>query len=218
MALSMPLLETSQTKLVFALRLRDGVTLDDALAGDVSVAAGPRPGYRKPGVGTFLFFALPNGPTTFAVRSAAATPFYRPTDIALTIPSGSPLWPAYPDNDLADPSLPLSSPAQPPSFRAQFLACALAPDIAYPFDPGATLVRGVVTQSNAAVAGAKVFDVAGVALPFVTGPAGEFVLLFTPPPASDTAATIRMQRQGQADVDTATTVRRGATTAVQINV
>jgi hypothetical protein len=218
MTIAMPILETVTTKLVFALRLRDRLTLDDALAGDVAVTAGPRTGLRKPGTGTFVFLDLPAGPVVCSVRSADDTPFYRPVDIPVVIPSGSALWPAYPDNGLADPTLPLSSPAQPAAFRTQFLACALLPDVAYPFDPAATLARGVVSHASAGVAGANVLDVAGNALPFVTGPGGEFVLVFTNPPAATAAVTIRTQRQGQAAVDTAVTIRRATTTAVAINV
>jgi hypothetical protein len=218
MSVAMPILERDQTKLIFALRLRDGVTFEDSLAGDVGVLAGSRSGLKKSGTGTFVFFDLPNGPTTFKVRSAADMPCYCPADIAVTLPSGSALWPAYPDNGLADPLLPLSSPAQPTAFRTQFLACALAPDIAYPFDPSATLLRGVVMQGANPVSGAKIFDVAGNALPFVTGDGGEFVLFFANVPSTSFAATIRTQRQGQADVDTAVTIQRAATSSVQINV
>jgi hypothetical protein len=218
MTVAMPILESDQTKLIFALRLRDGVTFEDSLAGDVSVAAGPRSGLQKSGTGTFVFFDLPNGATTFNVRSTADAPYYCPADISVTLPSGSALWPAYPDNGLADPSLPLSSPSQPAAFRTQFLACALAPDIAYPFDPSATLLRGVVMQGATPVAGAKVFDVAGNALPFVTGEGGEFVLLFAIVPSASFAATVRTQRQGQPNVDTAVTIQRATTSSVQINV
>jgi hypothetical protein len=218
MTVAMPILETMTTKLVFALRLRDRLTLEDALAGDVAVTAGPRAGMRKPGTGTFIFLDLPAGPVVCSMRSADDTPFYRPADIPIVIPSGSALWPAYPDNGLADPALPLSSPAQPAAFRAQFLACALLPDVAYPFDPAASLARGVVSHAGAGVANASVFDVAGDALPFVTGPTGEFVLVFTNPPPTTAVVTIRTQRQGQRDVDTAVTIRRGATAAVAINV
>jgi hypothetical protein len=218
MTLSMPILETVNTKLVFALMLRDRLMLDAALAGDVVVTAATRTGLRKGGAGDFVFIDLESGPTVFKIRSAAATPCYRPVDLALVLPVGGALWPAYPDINLADRTLPLASPAQPPGYRAQFLACALSPDIAYPFAPEATLIRGVVEHAGAGVADATVFDVAGDALPFVTGPTGEFVLAYLHPPLLVAQATVRVQRQGEADVDVAVEVRRGRTATVSINV
>jgi hypothetical protein len=210
--------EQNDTKLIFALRLRDRLTLLDALAGDVSVTAGAATGWRKGGSGTFLFFSLPNGPTTFAVRSGPDTPFYLPTDINVTLPAGTALWPAFPDITLANPTLPLSDPGQPAAYRTQFLQCALQPAIAYPFDNGATLLRGMVLQAGVAVSGASVFDVPGNALPYTTGADGQFVLVWTNPPAAPVATTIRTQRAGHPDVDTTVTIQRGVTTAVTINV
>ena len=210
-------LEQYATKLVFALRLRDRLTLLDALTGDVAVSAGAQTGWRKDSSGTFLFFDLPNGPVTFAVRSSVDTPYYRPTDIAVTLPVGSPLWPAFPDITLADPTLMLSDPGQPGPYRTQFLQCALLPAIAYPFDAGATLLRGMVMQAGAAVPAATVFDVPGNALAFTTGDDGQFALVWTNPPATPTATTIRTQRSGHPDVDTVVTIRRGVTASVVIN-
>lgn len=211
-------LERRVTNLVFALRLRDGLTLQDQLLGDVSVTAGPRAGWRKDASGTFLFLDLPNGPFTFQVRSATDTPFYQPVDIDLAIPFGSALWPAFPDTGLADTSLPLSDPGQPAAYRAQFLQSALRPATAYPFDPEATLVRGAVMTGANPVAGATVFDVAGDALSYVTGADGQFVLVYANPPLSSATVTVRVQRGGHPDVDTLVTVRRGATASTQINV
>jgi hypothetical protein len=218
MTVALPILETSSTALSFALILRDRLTSADALQGDVTVSAGARQGLQKSGSGTFVFFNLPAGAVTFRVTSAAATPFYRPLVLPLVLPVGSPQWPAYPDIALADPTLPLASPAQPAAYRTQFLACALTPDIAYPFDPGATLVRGIVQSGGAGAAGATVFDVAGAAAPFVTDASGEFVLAWLQSPAVSVAATIRVQRQGHPDIDTNILVSRAATIALVINV
>jgi hypothetical protein len=211
-------LEQTLTKLVFALNLRDGLSLREELLGKVQVAAGGRAGWRKATSGTFLFMALPNGPATFQVRSDPDTLYYRPVDISLAIPFGSPQWPAYPDLGLADPSLALSDAGQPAAYRAQFLQSALRPSIAYPFDPSATLVRGAVTSGGVAVPDATVFDVAGDALAYVTGADGQFVLVYTAPPPVSASVTVRTQRSGHADVDTLVTVRRAATASIQVNV
>ena len=175
-----------------------------------------RRGARKGDSGTFIFLDLAPGALTFQVRSDPDTPYYQPVAIGLTIPFGSALWPAYPDVGLADAAHALSDPGQPSAYRAQFLQTALRPSIAYPFDPAATLVRGVVLQGASPVAGATVLDVAGDAIAFVTGEDGQFVLAYTAPPASSASLTIRTQGSGFADVDTVVTVRRGATSSIQI--
>ena len=119
-------LEASVTKLSFALLLRDNLTFADALAGDVEVTAGSRTGQRKGTTGAFLFSSLGNGPISLSVRSAPNTPYYLPTDIPVTIPMPSVLWPAFPDITLANPSLDLWDPKQPPAYRTQFLQACLA--------------------------------------------------------------------------------------------
>jgi len=218
MSFSIGQLETSEAKLVFALLLRDRLTLTDSLIGDVSVTSGPWTGWRKEASGTFLFLSLPNGTFDLTVRSSRDTPYYLPTDITVSIPPASTLWPAFPDISLADPTLLLSDPAQPATYRAQFLRACLSPSIAYPFDAGATLVRGIVSQGGTPVGNVTVSDVAGNALPYVTGADGQFVLVFQQPPALPTSVTIRAHRSGNPDVDTNVTIRRATTVAVPIAV
>ena len=70
MSFSIGQLETSEAKLVFALLLRDRLTLTDSLIGDVSVTSGPWTGWRKEASGTFLFLSLPNGTFDLTVRSS----------------------------------------------------------------------------------------------------------------------------------------------------
>ena len=213
-------LEASVTKLSFALLLRDNLTFADALAGEVGVTAGARTGQRKGTTGAFLFFSLENGPISLSVRSKPNTPYYLPTDIPVTIPMPSVGWPAFPDITLADPSLDLWDPRQPPAYRTQFLQACLAPSIAYPFDSGATLVRGAVTDSatKKALADVTVSDSTGATLPYVTSADGQFVLVFQQPPALPTPVTIRAQLPGQPDVDAQVILRRAATVTLQISV
>jgi hypothetical protein len=210
--------ETSETQLAFALMLRDGLTLADALAGEVTVMAGAQKGQQKSVTGTFLFFQLPKGALQLAVRSNPDTPYYLPVDLTVTIPPPSPLWPAFPDISLADKTLPLSDPKQPSAYRAQFLQTCLSPTTAYPFDAGATLVRGTVLHADAPLAGVKLFVPAdNTVLPYATAADGQFVLLFPQPVAQPTAVTIRAQRAGNTDVDTQVTVARAATVTARIN-
>ncbi|MGB8843089.1 MAG: hypothetical protein WCC64_18695 [Aliidongia sp.] len=211
-------LEASVTDLSFALLLRDRLTFADALAGNVGVTEGSRIGQRKGTTGTFLFFDLNKGPISLSVRCAPDTPYYLPADIPVTVPMPSALWPAFPDITLADPSLALWDPKQPAAYRTQFLQACLAPSIDYPFDPGATLVRGTVTDSASkkTLAGVTVSDSSGNTLPYVTDTDGQFVLVFQQPAALPTSVTIRAQRQGHPDVDTQVTVRRAATVTLQI--
>jgi hypothetical protein len=211
-------LEQNDTRLKFALLLRDRLNFSTQLLGDVTVAAGPRAGWRKDTSGTFLFFDLPAGSVDFAVRSAADTPFYLPTDVTVMLPPASLTWPAFPDIALADPSLMLWDPAQPPAYRTQFLQACLTPAVAYPFDPTATLLRGMVLHAGAPLAGVTMSDVAGNAPSSFTGADGQFVLAFQSPPTSPVNVTVRAHRAGSPDVDTSVMIRRGTTTAVQINV
>jgi hypothetical protein len=218
--MSFPLgaLEQNETRLIFALLLRDRITFSTHLLGDVSVTAGGRIGQRKNSSGTFLFFDLPNGPVDFSIRSGRDTPYYLPADVTVTLPPSSALWPAFPDIALADPALMLSDPAQPAPFRTQFLQACLSPSPAYPFEPTATLLRGVVLHASAPVAGAIVSDLAGNAPAALTGADGQFALAFPAPATSPVNVTVRAHSAGNPDVDTAVSIRRAATTAVQINV
>lgn len=218
MTFSVGALETSETQLQFALLLRDRLTLADALMGDVSVVASGLSGSRKARSGTFVFSSLPKGAVDLVVSSSPTTPYYLPTDIKVTIPPASPLWPAFPDITLADKTLPLWDPGQPQAYRTQFLQACLSPSVAYPFDAGMTMVRGTVLHANVPVSNVTVSDSGSTALvPYVTGADGQFVLLFSNPPALPTAVTIRAQRPGNPDVDTPVTLLRAATVTLQIN-
>jgi hypothetical protein len=212
-------LESSVTTLSFAVLLRDRLTFADSLAGEVTVTAGSATGLRKGSSGIFVFFSFPTGAIPLSVRSSADTPYYLPATIAVTLPMPSPLWPAFPDSTIADPSLDLWDPNQPAAYRTQFLQACLAPSIAYPFDSGATLVRGFVTDSatKAALADVTVSSSAAT-LPYVTGADGQFVLVFQQPPALPTPVTILAQRQGHADVSQQVALRRAATVTLQINI
>jgi hypothetical protein len=153
-----------------------------------------------------------------AVRSGVDTPYYLPTDITVTLPPASPLWPAFPDISIANSSLPLWDPGQPAPYRTQFLQSCLSPTTAYPFDSAATLVRGTVLHAGAPAPAATVSDVGGLALPYVTAADGQFVLLFQKAPGPPTNVTIRAQRGGNPDVHVNVMVHRAATASVVINV
>lgn len=213
-------LEFSVTTLSFALLLRDRLTFADALAGDVTVTAGSATGLRKGSSGVFVFFSLGKGPISLSVRSSADTPYYLPTTIAVTLPMTSPLWPAFPDSEIADPSLDLWDLKQPAAYRTQFLQACLAPSVAYPFDSGATLVRGYVTDSatKAALADVTVSSSAAT-LSYVTGADGQFVLVVQQPPALPTPpVTILAQRQGHPDVSQQVALQRAATVTLEIKI
>jgi hypothetical protein len=209
-------LEAFETKLVFALLLRDRLRLQDTLEGGVTVTAGLQAGFQKDSSGTFLFFNLSKGSVGFKVRSNPDTPYYLPIDLTVTIPLPSPLWPAFPDLSLADKTLPLWDPNQPAAFRAQFLESCLSPSCAYPFDSGATLVRGTVLKAGAPLAGVTVSDTAGATWPYVTGADGQFVLIFQEPAALPTPVTIRAELAGNPTVDTPVTVLRAVTGTLTI--
>jgi hypothetical protein len=81
MSLATGPLEQSVTQLSFALLLRDGLTFENALAGDVTVTASASSGLRKDSSGVFVFFGLAAGAYVFAVSSAADTPYYHSLNI-----------------------------------------------------------------------------------------------------------------------------------------
>jgi hypothetical protein len=217
MSFSTFLPELSETQLGFALLLRDRLTFENTLAGTVTVTTVGLAGTRKSTSGTFVFFNPPKGKLDFAVRSDPATPYYIPVDLTLTIPPPSPTLPAFPDISLADRNLMLWDPGQPAAWRTQFLQACLSPTVAYPFDSGATLVRGTVLQGGQPLAGVTVFDTAGTALPYATAADGQFVLLLPEPPALPSPVTIRARRAGNPDVDAQVTVTRAATVTLRIN-
>ena len=117
---------------------------------------------------------------------------------------------------MANSALPLWDPNQPAAYRTQFLQCCLLPAIAYPFDPIATLVRGTVLHGDARVPEVRVSDLNGLALPYVTGADGQFVLVFQNAPTPPNV-TLRAQRAGSPDVNVNVTVQRAATVSVVIN-
>jgi hypothetical protein len=212
-------LESSVTTLSFALLLRDRLTFADSLAGEVTVTASSTTGLRQGSSGVFVFFSLAKGAIPLSVHSSADTPYYLPTTIAVTLPMPSPLWPAFPDSTIADLSLDLWDPKQPAAYRMQFLQACLAPSIAYPFDSGTTLVRGVVADSTTKAALADVtLSSSAATLPYVTGADGQFVLVFQQPPALPTPVTILAQRPGHPDVSQQVAIRRAATVTLQISI
>jgi hypothetical protein len=212
-------LEISQTRLSFALLLRDRLTLADALEGDVGVTSNGRPGIRKAASGTFVFFGLPGGPAKITVRSSPDTPYYLPLDLNVTIPQPPSSWPAFPDISVANPNLMLSDPAQPPAYRTQFLQSCLAPAVTYPFDAAATLVRGTVLHGDAPVPGVTMLDPAdSTVLPYVTAVDGQFVLIFQTPEALPTNVTIQAQQPGRPNVNTSVILMRASTATVRIQV
>ena len=134
---------------------------------------------RRENEATFLFYDLPPGNSTFEVRS----PYYTSRDVVLSLPRPDPTWPAFPDVNLADETLPLNSPAQPPAYRNQRDLATLQPSVRYPFPPGTTLVRGVVRAGGASLPGATVRR-QGAASGVTSEANGEYVLSL-----SDVAAT-----------------------------
>ena len=147
------------------LLLFDGITGTGALAGDVVVTIGDiAPLFRNPPA-TFVFGSLPEGNYVVNVRSEADEPYYLPVNIPITLPfprpadelwAQPPVWPAYPDIVLADPSKALQDPVQTPAYLGQRALATLSPATSYPFPAGATLVRGLVTASGKALNGALV--------------------------------------------------------------
>lgn len=189
-------LETRELRLSLAVSLYDGFTGGQRLQGNlvVSLAAtkprSPRYGsVQKRPQATFLFFGLASGEYILQVRtntgrSGRVLPYYLPTDISITVadpptlpPGQTPIWPVFPDVNLADQRKPLDDPTQPAAYAVQRRAATLQPAVGYPFPPGATLVRGHVFANNQPVIGARVQRV-GDELQYSTDDHGEFVLYF----------------------------------------
>ena len=189
-------LETRELRLSLAVLLYDGFTGAQRLEGDivVSLAANkPRSplcdSFQKKPQATFLFFGLSPGSYILEVRtntgrSGQVLPYYLPTDISIAVadppnlqPGQTPIWPVFPDVNLADQGKPLDDPTQPAAYAVQRRAATLQPAVGYPFPPGATLVRGHVFANNQPVVGARVQRV-GDELQYSTDDHGEFVLYF----------------------------------------
>jgi hypothetical protein len=195
-----PVVDRIRVQAGFVLVLRDAVTGQDTLRGDVHARSGVVAAERQGHSGRFVFPALPDGEQIITVASGRWTPFYRSTEIRVTLPMTSPTWPSFPDLARADPGLMLDDPAQPDEYRRQRAAVALAPTTAYPFTGGATLLRGTVRAAGQPVADATVSRIGGDEVPYLTGPDGEFVL-FLPAARLTQTIGVRVARDGQADHD-----------------
>jgi hypothetical protein len=148
------------------LLLFDGFTRTSALAGDVVVEIGNvKPFFENPPA-RFVFGNLSNGDYVINVQSAPDEPYYLPVNIPIALPfprpadslwqEAKPVWPAFPDIVLADPSKMLQDPAQTAPYLGQRALATLIPTTAYPFPAGATLVRGSVTASGSPLSSALV--------------------------------------------------------------
>ncbi len=209
--------ETRELELALAVLLFDRFTGENALLGttEVRVSGQAVTPFVRPGEATYLFFGLPPGAYTFEVLSHADTPYYLPVSIPLVLPMPSPLWPAFPDQTLADPSKQLSDPTQTPAYRAQRQLATLQPAVAYPFPGGATLVRGTVFAGGLPLAGARVRRL-GDTLEYTTGNTGEFVLFFPRIQGTGETVTLRSSHPAHPDVDVLVNVRRGMTVLTTI--
>jgi hypothetical protein len=211
------ILETQTTRLAFALMLRDRVSGSDELLGKVSVMAETQPAQQnRPPQGVFVFLKLKDGAHVLNAVSDPSTPFYHPRTVAVTVPAPGNPWPAFPDVTLADPTLPLDDAGQPAAFRAQFAQTWLLPTTEYPFDPGATLLRGTVTQGGNALSNATVNTTTGTELPYVTTDTGEYVLFFEKVSGVPQTVTIKATHAGLVDKQQNVIVTRGATTLSDI--
>jgi len=208
--------EALEDALQFALLLRDGFADADELLGAVNVTSGKVVGRRKGSSGTFLFNSLRPGPQSLKVSSDPDTPYYVPATIAVNVPMPAPLWPAFPDETLADPDLPLGDPGQPAAYKTQRQAATLLPTSSYPFLAGATLVRGTVLHGGVALASATVQQTGGTDPPYTTGADGQFVLFLSNPPGLPTPIKVTATYPGLAIGNANVTVTRGLTVSVTI--
>ena len=209
--------ETRELALSFALMLFDRFTGTNRLVGDVVIRLGGKPfvPFQRVPDATFLFFDLAPGAYVAEIRGEPDKDFYYlPADIPIVLPTPNPLWPGFPDVNLADQNKPLDDPTQPAAYRAQRAAATLQPGTAYPFPAGATLIRGTVLTGGAPLAGAHV-QPAGTALEYVTGTDGQFVL-FLQASGSGGTVTLHTTHAQHAAVDQPVPVRRGMTVATTI--
>jgi hypothetical protein len=234
-------LDISELQLSIALLLYDGFTGAHQLIGDISVSlvnetlSSPPVGgrmmqqgtFRKTPEATFLFFGLSPGAYSLQVRSNDALPDQTPpyylstdvpvnvTDLPVVLAAQKPIWPAFPDINLADSTKPLTDPTQPEAYRAQRRAATLQPSTAYPFPAGSTLVRGTVLANGAPLAGAKVQRV-GDDLQYLTGDDGGFVLFFTQISGVGETITLQATHALHPPVQQNTDVHRAMTVATNI--
>ncbi len=210
-------LESQILAVTFVLQLYDGFTGEPELAGNVTAeVSGRERGWRKPDRGQFAFFRLPAGNHVVQVRDTADPPRYFGVDIAVTLPLSTPLWPAFPDRALADPTLPLNDPGQPAAYRAQLAPATLAPTAQYAFPAGATLARGTIRSGAVPLAGAHVSR-QGEAREYVTGDDGQYVLWFSSVAGTGEAAVIEATHPAHAPASAPVTLRRGSTTIQDIS-
>jgi hypothetical protein len=210
--------ESTNVQLAFALLLRDRYAQSDQLVGAVNVNAGNIPAMRRDGAtGCFVFLNLKPGAHTLNVTADQWTPYYRSVSIPVVAPPPPAKWPAYPDITLANRNLRLDDPAQPAAFRKQFLLASLLPTAQYPFDSGATLVRGQITSGGAPLADATVSHVGGDEVPYVTDTNGEFVLFFEQSAGVPQPVTLRATHAAKVDKDQNVTILRGTTVVANID-
>jgi hypothetical protein len=233
--------EILELQLSLALLLYDGFTGTQRLIGDISVSilneiltsppvSGPVTRqwmFQKTPGATFLFFGLSPGLYTLGVRSNEAAPdqtppYYLPVDISVNVsgPSGTgpaqrPVWPAFPDINLADETKPLDDPTQPEAYQGQRRSATLQPSTAYPFPAGSTLVRGTVLANHAPLAAAKVQRV-GDNLSYPTGDDGGFVLFLAQVSGIGETITLQATHALHPTVQQKTDVHRGMTVATNI--
>lgn len=215
--LSLRFVEQVSETYVLVLRLFDAFTKSDRLAGPVTaIVAAAENGFTAGDKGTFVFRTLAPGPHTIDVASVPEWPYYVPVSIPVTLPTSSAMWPAYPDQALANPARMLDDPLQPVAYRNQRAFAALRPSTRYPFPLDATLIRGTVRAGGNPLADATVFRVGSSDLSYVTGADGEFVLFIQTPPHDTQTVTVRATHLGKPDVDVSVDVRRAMTVATNI--
>jgi hypothetical protein len=204
--------------------LYDGFTGGGRLAGPVAVRLAGRaqvPLQKRPEA-AFAFFGLPPGDYVVQVRSDPDAPYYQDADIAVTLPFPDPRWPAFPDyRTLANPDLPLDDPRQTAEFLAQRERATLRPTAAYPFPPGATLIRGTVRAGGLPLAGATVgasYEAPGdggtvtrQAPPYLTAAGGEYVLFFNGLAADEETAHVTVTHPDHGSAEDDFDVIRGTT-------
>jgi hypothetical protein len=236
--------DVKEIQLSLALLLYDGFTGAQELIGNISVSLSSeivtsplsspvlfqqtwQTPYRKTPQATYLFFGLLTGEYIAQVRSNVdlpnqMPPYYLPADVSVsvadlpvTVPVANPIWPAFPDINLADSSKPLSDPTQNPAYRAQRLAATLQPSTAYPFPIGSTLVRGTVFANGNPLAEATV-QTATEGQQYLTGNDGEFVLFFTQISGLGETITLQATHALHPAVQQSTDVHRGMTVTINI--
>jgi hypothetical protein len=237
--------DVAELQLSLALLLYDGFTGAQELIGNISVSLAneiltspltsplppfqntPQTTFRKTPQATFLFFGLFPGAYIASVRSNVDLPdqtpqYYLPADVSINVadlpvadPVQKPIWPAFPDINLADSAKPLDDPTQTPAYRAQRLAATLQPSTAYPFPAGSTLVRGTVFANGAPLAGATVQRV-GDNLQYTTADDGGFALFFTQIRGVGETITLQATHALHPTVQQNTDVHRGMTVATNI--